>query len=1150
MSLFGEAFRKCSAYRSLVAARNHHETPTLMTGLSDIAKAQAIAALAEDPAQPSFPILVVVPSQHIAEQLCRDINTMAQTVLATIFPAKTWILTETDAADPTYEQRRIAALSSLEDENSDTSILIATAESIMQPTIAPAQLRANTLSFSPGDTVDLSEAAQQLIRSGYVRTDSVTGAGQFSIRGDIFDLFPLGRDTPVRMELWDDTMDTMTTFEIETQRRTDPIATVQIPPAREFLFSPETLSDTLRQHAHLLHGKNAVKQRETLFRDADAIDNGIFGAHLQKYAPFFWQDTPPTLFSYDFHTICICEAHDISRTQRTIGTQHRDDMALLLADGEICRGLDGYYLEPQKNLPPPATFQLFLNDFLPSGIQVSFQKIIHVEALQNSPWSGDMQELVEEGVAYLKQDYCVILCAGSASMLPTLQSDLRERAIPCQIATAESEIFPGIVFLVAGSISGGFSYPESKIACITQQEKAAAPILRRKSQPTDIVLADIVPGDFVVHETYGIGKFLGIRTVELDGVAKDYITIEYAGQENLYVPVSQLDRVTRYIGARDESNIKLSRLSSQEWAKTRGRVKKAVQDMAEELLAIYAKRENTKGFAFEPDDALQRDFESRFPYLETDDQLRCIAEIKSDMERPHPMDRLLCGDVGFGKTEVALRAAMKCVLSGKQCAILVPTTILAAQHYQTALQRFEGFPVNIVLLSRGKNTKAQKEVVAEINSGKADLIIGTHRMIQDDIHYHALGLAIIDEEQRFGVAQKEKFKKLFAGIDMLTLSATPIPRTLNMAMSGIRDMSRITTPPADRFPVQTYIMEYHEAVCIQALRHEIERGGQAYYLHNRVETIEITAARLRHALPNARIAVAHGKMSEAELSKIWRSLVERETDILVCTTIIETGVDVSNVNTLIVEDSDRLGLSQMYQLRGRVGRSNRRAYAYFTYRRDRSLRPEAAKRLEAIREFTQFGSGFQIALRDLEIRGAGNLLGGAQHGQMEAVGYEMYIQMLNEAVAEAKGEPVKAEPSCSIEIQVRAHIPETYIESLRQRLDMYRKIAAVHTETQQQDLIDELIDRYGEPPQEIVDLILVARFRHDAAALGITEITQHGNSIQFTTTSAAEYAMKLSWRYRGCIRVSQKDTPYFTLSWEKGAPLPLLRDVLRDLSTK
>ncbi|MEG1436668.1 MAG: transcription-repair coupling factor, partial [Oscillospiraceae bacterium] len=576
-----------------------------------------------------------------------------------------------------------------------------------------------------------------------------------------------------------------------------------------------------------------------------------------------------------------------------------------------------------------------------------------------------------------------------------------------------------------------------------------------------------------------------------------YIKIKYAKNDVLYVPVTQLDTVAKYIGPREESRtVKLNRIGGKEWEKAKSKVRGAVKDMAKELIELYSKRIKAEGFAFSPDIDMQNDFERRFPYDETDDQLRCIDEIKRDMEKPYPMDRLLCGDVGFGKTEVALRAAFKCIADGKQCAILVPTTILAFQHYQTILKRFEEFPVEPEMISRFRTPAQQKKITDGLRRGSVDLVVGTHRLISKDIKFHDLGLLIIDEEQRFGVAQKEKLKEMFPNVDVLTLSATPIPRTLNMAMTGIRDMSIIEEAPQDRHPVQSYVLEYDEGVVTYAIEKELRRGGQVYYMHNKVETIEKVAKKLSELLPEARVAVAHGRMSEEELSDVWRRLIEAEIDVLVCTTIIETGVDVPNVNTLIIENSDALGLAQLHQIRGRIGRSSRRASAYFTFTRGKEISEIATRRLSAIREYTEFGSGFKIAMRDLELRGAGNVLGAQQHGHMEAVGYDMYIKLLSEAVDEEKEQkPKKEQKDCLIDVQIDAHIPDDYIISVPQRLAIYRRIAGIRTNDDAMDVTDELIDRFGEPPESVLGLIEVSLLRNTAAQLGIYEIGQRGDNL-------------------------------------------------------
>ena len=662
-------------------------------------------------------------------------------------------------------------------------------------------------------------------------------------------------------------------------------------------------------------------------------------------------------------------------------------------------------------------------------------------------------------------------------------------------------------------------------------------------------LDELHRGDYIVHAVHGIGIFDGINKLEVSGVTKDYIKIKYAKEDVLYVPVTQLDLVSKYIGPHEDGkSLKINRLGGKEWQKTRSRVRAAVKDMAEQLTKLYAERMKAPGYAFSPDSDMQNDFERRFEFEETDDQLRCIDEIKGDMEKNYPMDRLLCGDVGFGKTEVALRAAFKCIAEGKQCAMLVPTTILAFQHYQTILKRFEGFPVEVDMISRFRTPQEQAKILRGLRQGSMDMVVGTHRLISKDIKFKDLGLVIIDEEQRFGVAQKEHLKELFPTVDVLTLSATPIPRTLNMDMTGIRDMSMLEEAPQDRHPVQTYVMEHDMGILAEAIQKELRRGGQVYYLHNRVDTITRAAARIHEFLPEARIGIAHGKMEEEELSEIWSNLLNGEIDVLVCTTIIETGVDVPNVNTLIIENADRLGLAQLHQIRGRVGRSTRRAYAYLTFTRGKELSEIATRRLSAIREYTEFGSGFQIAMRDLEIRGAGNILGAQQHGHMEAVGYDMYIQMLSEAIAEERGEkPQKPEEECLIDLQVEAHIPEEYIESIPQRLSIYRRIADIRTPDDVEDVYDELIDRFGDPPPSVQGLVNVSLLRNSASGQGIYEISQRGNCLLlYSNAIDMQKVSRLAALLRGRILVSAGAKPYISVKMGAGqSPVDTLQEALR-----
>ena len=698
---------------------------------------------------------------------------------------------------------------------------------------------------------------------------------------------------------------------------------------------------------------------------------------------------------------------------------------------------------------------------------------------------------------------------------------------------------PGRCYIAVGAVSAGMEYPAIRLAVLTDAQllhRGEKKRAKKSPGPGRVRIesyADLSVGDYVVHENHGIGRFAGIVKMQVDGFEKDYIKINYAGTDSLYVPASQLDLVSKYTGFGEDREVRLSKMGGAEWAKTRSRAKSAAKDMARQLIALYAERQRLPGYAFSPDSEWQREFEENFGYTETEDQLRCTEEIKRDMESAVPMDRLLCGDVGVGKTEVALRAVMKCVLDGKQAAILVPTTVLAQQHYQTALQRFFGFPVTIEVLSRFRTGAQSAKVLEELKNGKCDLVIGTHRLLSKDVSFKNLGLLVVDEEQRFGVAHKEHIKALSHGVDVLTLSATPIPRTLNMAMSGIRDMSNIEEPPEDRLPVQTFVLEHDWGVIADAIRRELQRGGQVYYLHNRIEDIERTTRKLRDVLgEDVTIAVAHGRMDKAMLAAVMENVVSGETQVLVCTTIIETGIDIPNVNTLIIEDADKLGLAQLHQIRGRVGRSTRAASAYLTFRRDKVLTEIAEKRLNAIRDFAAFGSGIKIAMRDLEIRGVGNLLGAEQSGHMVDVGYEMYMKLLSEAVLEARGLPVEKKAECSADLAVAAAIPDRYVPSSEQRMDLYRRIALIRTEEEADDLTDELIDRFGDPPGSVNALIHISLLRGEAGRAGITDISQKQGTLRFTVANfdmekvSALYARE---SYRGRLRIEAGSKPCLSL---------------------
>lgn len=1145
MKLFGNIFSGLSGYKSILECLKKNISPVSVTGLSHIHRANLVSAMAGNRV-----MLVVSGTEAEAKKLCDDINMMTGSDSAVLFPSREQVFTPVDSANHEYEYMRLSALARA--IHGRCEVICASIEAVMQPVIPPDILISSSIELSEGQTIDRKKLFFELSKNGYQRCEKVEGASQFSVRGSIIDIFPVQFDRPVRIELWDDTIDSIAEFDTDTQRRSDEtLKILELSAASELLCDGNELADCLEALIKKVRGKHMELVRERLGSDVQRLRAGEILPHGMKYYSLAYNGLY-TVFDYINGAVLFSDYSSIMESANGVMSRFSEDVKILMEEGQLCKGLDNLIAElPQLQILAEKKCCFYLSNFLQGGEHVDFRRIISFEALQTASWGGELKPLMEELSDYSERGYKIVLCAGSSKTLPIIKEDLENNGLPCDIANDDSEPRTGRVCLISGGLSGGFEYPEIKCVLIAQgrsmDSKSTRSRRKKKPKAEEIrSLSDITEGDLVVHSSHGIGRFIGIRKLEFDGVTKDYITIQYAGTDKLYIPVTQLDMVSKYIGPRDDTGVKLTKLSSGDWQKKKSNVRRAVKDMAQELIALYAKREQSEGFAFYPDDEIQHDFEERFPYVETEDQLTAIAEIKSDMERSRPMERLLCGDVGFGKTEVALRAAMKCVLSGKQCAILAPTTVLAYQHYQTALRRFEQFPVNIELLSRYRTPAQQSEIIRKLKQGRIDILIGTHKIIQKSVVFHDLGLAVIDEEQRFGVAHKEKFKESFSGVDVLMLSATPIPRTLNMAMSGIRDMSVLEEPPQDRYPVQTYVIEYNAATLLQAISRELRRGGQVYYIHNRVETIVSCAAKLQEMLPGARIAFAHGQMSQEEMSDIWEQLVEHEIDILVCTTIIETGVDVPNVNTLIIEDADRFGLSQLYQLRGRVGRSNRRGYAYFTYKRDKVLTEIAAKRLSAMKEFTRFGSGFRIALRDLEIRGAGSILGGSQHGHMEAVGYDMYLRLLSEAITEEKGEVPEKAPECLVDIQIDAHIPENYISSLNQRLEIYKRIMTITADEDKSDLIDELIDRYGDPPKAVIGLIEVSLLRNKAAHLGITEISQKNGQMYFYTQYlGTSQIAALSAAFKGKITFNGSGKSYVSIKINpKILPFEMMKSVI------
>ncbi len=1147
MSMYYAGMQKMPAFSAVQKDIAVGRLPLSITGLGHIHKALWIHTTMVSTRRRA---LVLTADEAEATRLQEDLTALGERVL--MLPARELSLRRVESTSREYEQMRLATLATMAEGGFDC--VIAGVDAAVQYTLPPEVLLARTLDIVAGAPLPVQDLAAAFTAAGYERTAQIEGAGQFAVRGGIVDIYPAAAPFPVRIELWGDTVDTVSYFDLLSQRRTEQLDGISIPPAAEIMYdNPLELALKIEDMVSHLRGKDAAAQKEKFMRDIDRLRGGSLPASLDKYIPLIY-DEPATVFDYCGNSLLfVSEVGRVKERARTFHWQLQEDIKGLMQEGELCRALTAFALPSEAlQLTIERLGGILMNTFAGGLWDIAVKAMYTVTARQLPVWSGGVELLAEDIKDILARGLgCIVLSGSEEKTAQVLAEDLQKHDIPAMHAVSPEKPIKGKVLVLTGGLSAGAEFPDAQFAVLTRGRVSTArkKVRRvRRDKGAEIhSLSELQIGDYIVHAAHGIGVYEGVHRLELQGVIKDYIKLRYAKGDILYVPVTQLDLVSKYIGTKDDVQLKLHRLGGQEWQKTKTRVRAVVKDIAKQLIALYGKRMSTKGYAFEPDGEWQYDFERHFEYEETDDQLRCIDEIKQDMERDVPMDRLLCGDVGFGKTEVALRAAFKCITEGKLCVILVPTTILAFQHYNTIVRRFEGFPVEVEMLSRFRTAKQQADILKRVADGRVDILVGTHRMLSKDVKLPNLGLFIIDEEQRFGVAQKERIKELAPAVDVLTLSATPIPRTLNMAMSGVRDMSIIEEAPQDRRPVQTYVLEHDNGVLMDAIRRELRRDGQVYWLHNRVESIEQCAAGLQNHLPEARIAVAHGKMTEEQLSDIWRQVLEHDIDILVCTTIIETGVDIPNVNTLIIENADRFGLSQLHQLRGRVGRSSRRAYAFLTFRRGKELTDIATKRLEAMRDFTEFGAGFKIAMRDMEIRGAGNMLGAQQHGHMEAVGYEMYLRLLSEAVDMEKGVHREQEDAeCLIDLQISAHIPESYIADNAIRLGIYRRIADIRSMEDSLDVYDELIDRFGEPPTAVQGLIDVALLRNMASALGVYEVKQQTDTLLlYQKTLNMEIGARMTAALKGRVLISAGAKPYFAVKIAKGlTALDTLREAL------
>ena len=1084
-----------------------------ITGIGQINRSHMIAGLYRDTRRP---MVILCQDEMAARRLQEELKGFLKET-APILPGRELTMYDAAVISRVWEQQRLRQLYDL--ALGKTPLQIMSWEAMSQRTMPRNVLMETAFLLETGKEYPIDALIRRLTAAGYSRCGMVEGPGQFAVRGGIVDIYSPAADAPIRAEFFGDELDTMGTFDPVTQRRSENIDSVTILPVGETQPSlhPGGTEGLCKDIATLISRQKRRKHINealisTLTKDLEKYENGLSNPASDRYMALIYPEMA-TAADYipEDAIVIICDHSSLHRTARNrsdeVGMQLDSMLQAGLVAGELCD-----YVCQWEDFCGTLTsktvvyFDAFGGSAYPEGCPP--KALLPMTAKQMPSYGGNLDTAASDLQHYQKIEFGSLVLCGSRRRAELLQEMLRAKGLsPFLCIPLTTLPKPGQILLAEGSLPFGMEYPLSKLAILTEgqliarsepKKKAAKKTGSTNRQKLNS-FTDLTPGDLVVHENYGIGRFVAMEQIKVDGAVKDYIKIAYQGSDSLFVPATQLDLVSKYIGggSDDSGHVKLNKIGSDAWQKTKAKARKAAKDMAGELIQLYAARKRQPGFAFAADAPWQKEFEDNFPYPETDDQLRCIADIKHDMESPTPMDRLLCGDVGFGKTEVALRAVMKAVMDGKQVAILVPTTVLAQQHYQTAVARFRGFPVNIDVLSRFRTPKMQQATLQKLRAGAVDLIIGTHKLLQKSVQFKDLGLLIIDEEQRFGVSHKERLKEMSMGVDVLTLSATPIPRTLNMALSGIRDMSTIEEPPADRYPVQTFVMEHNSAIIDDAIRREVERGGQVYYLHNRTETIDQCASALVRRIPGLRVGVAHGQMGEEALGDVMQAMTEGEIQVLVCTTIIETGLDIPNANTLIIENADRFGLSQLHQLRGRVGRSTRHAYAYFTYRPDKNLTEIAEKRLSAIRDFAEFGSGFKIAMRDLEIRGAGNLLGAEQSGHMMSVGYDMYLKLLDEAVLEERGEAPKA-PDCTADLNVTANVDKNYVSRGEERMDLYRRMAAIRSQEDADDLLDEIVDRYGEPPKGVLNLIDIALLRAKARQVGIKDIRQKSGDVLFT----------------------------------------------------
>lgn len=1121
MELLYEPLRESQQFEEMERAVARNEFPIHISGCIDTQKCHLIDSLAREAKYK----IIVTYSEDRAKEIWEDYRFFDHSVF--LYPAKDVLFYSADIHGNLIAQQRLDVLKHIIEDESATIVL--TFQALMDQLIPLEELRKQVIEISVGQLVEMENMEKKLNLLGYERTDLVEMAGQFSVRGGILDIFPLTEECPYRVEFWGDEVDSIRSFDIESQRSIETIDRLCIYPAAEMILTRERIYEGIqrleqegKRVMQTFHDNFQTKEYARVRDYVEEIKEEIL--ELDKIEDdslihYFYEETVSFMDYFGNNTVFFLdEPNRIEEQSEVFEMEVSESMKGRLEAGYILPSQAEVIFSTEDAMARlfrkrTVCLSMLIYDIKKANIRHEF----YIETKETMSYQNSFEQLKEDLDSFKKKKYKILLVSPSTTRAKRLAQDLQENEISAFFSSDRDHVLvDGEIMVINGVLKRGFEYPRLRLVVISERDifsiKSIKPKKKKKSEHSGSRInsfAELSIGDYVVHENHGLGIYRGIEQIEVDGVYKDYINIEYQGGSTLFILASQLDLIQKYASV-NAKKPKLNKLGSNDWEKTKKEVRTRVKKTAQNLLELYAIRQQQKGFVFSEDTVWQKEFEELFPFDETEDQLTAIADTKRDMESHKIMDRLICGDVGYGKTEVAIRAAFKAVMDGKQVVYLVPTTILAQQHYSTFVERMKDYPIQIRMLSRFVTPANQRKIIEGLKKGQVDIVIGTHRVLSKTVDFKDLGLLIIDEEQRFGVNHKEKIKGMKKTVDVLSLSATPIPRTLHMSLVGIRDMSVLEEPPVDRRAIQTYVLEYNDEMVREAINRELSRGGQVYYVYNRVSSIDEITATVAKLVPNARVAYAHGQMSERQLEKIMFDFINKEIDVLVSTTIIETGLDISNVNTMIIHDADKLGLSQLYQLRGRVGRSNRTAYAFLMYKRDKQLREVAEKRLKTIREFTDLGSGFRIAMRDLEIRGAGNLLGADQSGHMEAVGYDLYCKMLNDEVKKLKGEGKEEEEfATAIDIDVNAYIPSTYVKNEAQKLELYKRIASIENDEEREDMLDELIDRYGQVPDSVQNLLQIATIKTMAHDAYLLEIKEEGNKIRFEMNPKAPVKVEL-----------------------------------------